>query len=230
MGGARVALLGHGSPFGETALLQGEKRMASIRALSYCDVYRLSKADFDQLRERYPDFDAQVKEVVAARLRDTQEKTSPNRRLAKLAACLRGRALPSSAARSVFTSSGMKNEAAIWNTKHRAQAPTLIQSMALPSEERTAISPASRGLTAAPIESKKLNTAVGRGAHLRHGHVVHAGHHVGRGDGHEQGGEPQQQAELQLVGHRGLQREQPGKSRPGPPRWRSPAGARGCCA
>jgi voltage-gated potassium channel len=67
--GARVALLGHGSPFGETALIEGEKRMASIRALSYCDVYRLSKADFEQLRVRYPDFDAQVKEVVAARRR-----------------------------------------------------------------------------------------------------------------------------------------------------------------
>jgi hypothetical protein len=75
VGGARVALLDHGSPFGETALLQGEKRMASIRALSYCEVYRLSKADFDDLRARYPDFDAQVKQVVAARLRDTQEKT-----------------------------------------------------------------------------------------------------------------------------------------------------------
>jgi hypothetical protein len=75
VGGTRVALLDHGSPFGETALLQGEKRMASIRALSYCEVYRLSKVDFDQLRDRYPDFDAQVKQVVATRLRDTQEKT-----------------------------------------------------------------------------------------------------------------------------------------------------------
>jgi voltage-gated potassium channel len=72
--GARVVLLGHGSPFGETALIQGEKRMASIRALTYCDVYRLAKADFDQLRVRYPEFDAQVKEVVAARRRTPREK------------------------------------------------------------------------------------------------------------------------------------------------------------
>ena len=74
IGGARIALLGHGSPFGETALLHGEKRMASIRALTYCDVYQLSKADFDQLRVRYPDFDAQVREVVAARRRSPPEK------------------------------------------------------------------------------------------------------------------------------------------------------------
>jgi voltage-gated potassium channel len=76
IGGSRVALLGHGSPFGETALLQGEKRMASIRALTYCDVYRLSKADFDELRVRYPDFDAQVRQVVEARRRGPPEKTS----------------------------------------------------------------------------------------------------------------------------------------------------------
>ncbi|MGA2974596.1 MAG: cyclic nucleotide-binding domain-containing protein [Spirochaetia bacterium] len=73
--GVRVATLGQGSPFGETALIQGEKRMASIQALTYCDVYKLSKNDFDALRGRYPDFDAQVKKVMEARLKDTQEKT-----------------------------------------------------------------------------------------------------------------------------------------------------------
>jgi CRP-like cAMP-binding protein len=73
--GSRVASLGQGSPFGETALLQGEKRMASIRSLSYCDVYKLSKSDFDALRVRYPDFDSQVRKVVEDRLKDTQERT-----------------------------------------------------------------------------------------------------------------------------------------------------------
>ncbi len=73
--GVRVATLGQGSPFGETALIQGEKRMASIRALTYCDVYKLSKTDFDALRAHYPDFDAEVKKVVEARIKDTQEKT-----------------------------------------------------------------------------------------------------------------------------------------------------------
>ncbi|MEK6797258.1 MAG: ion transporter [Spirochaetota bacterium] len=72
----KVATLGAGSPFGETALIQGEKRMASIRAMTYCDVYRLSKQDFDVLREKYSEFDEQVKKVVTARLKDTQAKTS----------------------------------------------------------------------------------------------------------------------------------------------------------
>jgi CRP-like cAMP-binding protein len=75
VGEARVAQLGAGSPFGETALLQGEKRNASIRALTYCDVYKLSKSDFDALRARYPEFDAEVKKVIEDRIRDTQEKT-----------------------------------------------------------------------------------------------------------------------------------------------------------
>lgn len=75
VGDRNVAQLGAGSPFGETALIQGEKRTASVRAISYCDVYKLSKADFDALRGRYPEFDVQVKKVVEDRLKDTQEKT-----------------------------------------------------------------------------------------------------------------------------------------------------------
>lgn len=71
----RVAVLGQGSPFGETALIEGEKRTASVRAVTYCDVYRLAKQDFDALRARYPEFDAQVREVVEARRRDTEAKT-----------------------------------------------------------------------------------------------------------------------------------------------------------
>ena len=71
----KVATLGQGSPFGETALTVAEKRNASIRALTYCDVYKLAKSDFDSLRSRYPDFDAQVKKVVEERLRDTEAKT-----------------------------------------------------------------------------------------------------------------------------------------------------------
>lgn len=71
----RVAVLGQGSPFGETALIQGEKRTASIRALNYCDVYRLSRQEFDELRTKYPEFDVQVRRVVEERLRDTEAKT-----------------------------------------------------------------------------------------------------------------------------------------------------------
>jgi hypothetical protein len=75
VGGTKVAQLGTGSPFGETALIQEENRNASIRALTYCDVYKLSKSDFDALRARHTDFDAQVRKVVEERRKDTETKT-----------------------------------------------------------------------------------------------------------------------------------------------------------
>jgi hypothetical protein len=73
VGEQKVAQLGEGSPFGEAALIQGEKRNASVRALSYCDVYKLSKVNFDRLREKYPDFDAQVKKVMEERKMGAQK-------------------------------------------------------------------------------------------------------------------------------------------------------------
>lgn len=63
-----IAQLGAGSPFGETALLKDEKRTASVRAKTYCDLYRLSKENFDKLRVKYPEFDEQVKRIMLERL------------------------------------------------------------------------------------------------------------------------------------------------------------------
>ncbi len=72
-GGKTVARLPEGSAFGETALLQGETRNASIRALDYCDLYRLSKASFDTLRAEFPDFDRKVQEIMRQRLQDMSQ-------------------------------------------------------------------------------------------------------------------------------------------------------------
>ena len=73
--GMTVARLGAGSHFGETALIQKEHRMATIRAAGYCEVSRLDKGDFDSLREHHPDFDARVRQAVAERMADTRRKT-----------------------------------------------------------------------------------------------------------------------------------------------------------
>ena len=72
----QVAILAEGSPFGETSLIQNEKRNASIKAVSYCDVYRLSQHSFEQLRKKYPEFDKQVSEISAARQKVPENKTS----------------------------------------------------------------------------------------------------------------------------------------------------------
>lgn len=66
--GRSVARLGAGSFFGEAALLEGGLRTASVRALTYCETYRLSRSDFDLLRAKYEDFDRRVREIVAERM------------------------------------------------------------------------------------------------------------------------------------------------------------------
>jgi voltage-gated potassium channel len=65
--GNSVARLGTGSPFGEMALVSGDKRNASIRATEYCDLYVLEREGFDQLRSRYEDFDRNVVEITEKR-------------------------------------------------------------------------------------------------------------------------------------------------------------------
>ncbi|MRR15462.1 MAG: cyclic nucleotide-binding domain-containing protein [Deltaproteobacteria bacterium] len=63
----RIAVLTEGSPFGEAALIQNEKRNASVRALSYCDVYKLSQHSFHRLRKKHPEFDKRVTKIAVER-------------------------------------------------------------------------------------------------------------------------------------------------------------------
>jgi CRP-like cAMP-binding protein len=65
--GKQAAKLGSGSTFGETSLLIGEKRSASIHTLTHCEVYRLSKSDFDSLRIRFPEFNAEMEDISRKR-------------------------------------------------------------------------------------------------------------------------------------------------------------------
>lgn len=63
----QVAKLGPGATFGETSLLVGEKRNASIHTLTHCEVYRLSKSDFDSLRSRFPEFNDEMEKMSRMR-------------------------------------------------------------------------------------------------------------------------------------------------------------------
>jgi len=63
----QVAQLGPGSVFGEAALVTEDRRNASIKAITYGTGYQLSKHDFNELREKYPEFDERVKHIVEAR-------------------------------------------------------------------------------------------------------------------------------------------------------------------
>ena len=71
--GAVVATLHEGSPFGETALLLNEKRNASVRALSYCDVYKLSKTHFDTVRGHHPEFHLEIQKVTETRTKSDRK-------------------------------------------------------------------------------------------------------------------------------------------------------------
>ncbi|MCX7983237.1 MAG: cyclic nucleotide-binding domain-containing protein [Syntrophales bacterium] len=73
--GKRVAVLVEGAHFGEMALIKSERRNASVRALSYCDVYKLAKDNFDRLREKYPEFDKQVTEISLAREKASKQES-----------------------------------------------------------------------------------------------------------------------------------------------------------
>lgn len=53
--------------FGEIALLFSTPRTATIRAREYCDLYRLDKEIFDSVLERYPDFEAKIRDYARQR-------------------------------------------------------------------------------------------------------------------------------------------------------------------
>lgn len=67
--GNEVAILGPGSPFGETALINNQFRNASVLSVSYGTGYRLEKDDFNVLRSKYPEFDRQVERIAKSRMK-----------------------------------------------------------------------------------------------------------------------------------------------------------------
>eukprot|EP01065_Artemidia_motanka_P010605 TRINITY_DN1563_c0_g1_i1.p1 TRINITY_DN1563_c0_g1~~TRINITY_DN1563_c0_g1_i1.p1 ORF type:complete len:1018 (+),score=195.57 TRINITY_DN1563_c0_g1_i1:111-3164(+) len=73
-----LATLSHGAFFGEIALLTnltgrtGGLRTASIKALSYCDLFRLDRQDFFHILQRFPRF----RESIKLEMRRTERRVS----------------------------------------------------------------------------------------------------------------------------------------------------------
>ncbi len=62
--GARThGMLESGEYFGDLSLLLGEKRTASVKAVTYCDVFLLTKADFNRIKGEYAEFREVLKAV-----------------------------------------------------------------------------------------------------------------------------------------------------------------------
>ena len=67
-----VASLHEGQFFGEQALLEETTRNASVRAQTYCDLYKLEKKDFVEIISRHPD--------LLDNMRKTMHKRSSDKR------------------------------------------------------------------------------------------------------------------------------------------------------
>jgi len=65
--GQPVAKLGVGDFFGEIALFSNQPRSASVRARTYCDVYSLSKNDFERIFRRFPETVAEIEHKARSR-------------------------------------------------------------------------------------------------------------------------------------------------------------------
>ena len=65
--GAVINTLQDGDFFGEIALFSDQPRSASVRAITYCDLYLLDKEVFEYVLERFPDIGAHMREVAQKR-------------------------------------------------------------------------------------------------------------------------------------------------------------------
>ena len=66
-GHTRYSTLDEGDFFGEIALVLEQPRSASVRALDYCDLYRLDRDMFECVLDDYPDIAAQIKQRAQER-------------------------------------------------------------------------------------------------------------------------------------------------------------------
>jgi voltage-gated potassium channel len=56
-------ILEDGDYFGDLSLILNEKRTASVQALTYCEIFILTKSDFDSIKNEYPEFKNVLKKM-----------------------------------------------------------------------------------------------------------------------------------------------------------------------
>jgi CRP-like cAMP-binding protein len=59
--------LEHGDYFGDLSLILGERRIASARALTFCDLLVLPKREFERIKHDYPEFRDALKSMSSER-------------------------------------------------------------------------------------------------------------------------------------------------------------------
>jgi len=73
-----LAIIGAGSIVGELAMIDGHPRSASIIAVKDCKLRFISRADFEECTQRHPEIYRYLVNMLAARLRDTDEAMAAN--------------------------------------------------------------------------------------------------------------------------------------------------------
>jgi voltage-gated potassium channel len=61
-----------GDYFGDLSLILREKRTASVRALAYCEIFKLGRTDFNRIKDEYPEF----RDVLTKMSSDKTDKVS----------------------------------------------------------------------------------------------------------------------------------------------------------
>ena len=69
-----------GSYFGEISLIINEPRVASVFAITNCEVFRLSRRDFLEAIEPYPNLSSRIRDSALARLKRTQMMMSQDQK------------------------------------------------------------------------------------------------------------------------------------------------------
>ena len=72
-GGEVATSLSDGSYFGEICLLTNARRVASVRAETYCNLYSLHKEHFNEVLGSYPFMKRAMESVAAERLGDKRK-------------------------------------------------------------------------------------------------------------------------------------------------------------
>ncbi len=62
-----ISSISQGDFFGEIALFKDMPRTASVRAISYCDLYKLSRDQFDQILMNHPGMSEEVRKIAESR-------------------------------------------------------------------------------------------------------------------------------------------------------------------
>ncbi|KAG5871609.1 hypothetical protein JTB14_027364 [Gonioctena quinquepunctata] len=76
-GGKEICHLKDGAHFGEIALIFNEPRVATVRAVTPCELFILSRADFLNVLEPYPDIKDKITLLAQERLRTTEFLIDP---------------------------------------------------------------------------------------------------------------------------------------------------------